>query len=144
MNPYLILVIGVAFVLNGFYWHANGVNAENTRWKAKTFEQLAKDSKAAKDQSVAWQTGVDSVINNLGEKHAATRRHLNIALDSLRDRPERRLPDDSRANCKGATGAELSEPDGRFLAGEAARGNELRDGLEACYAYADTVKRKLP
>lgn len=141
MNPYVIVVVAVAFVLNGFYWHANGVNAENTRWKAKTFEQLAKDSKAAKDQSVAWQTGVDAVINNLGAKHAATQRHLNIALNGLRDRPDRHLPDDPRANCTSATGAELSRPDGQFLAGEAARADELRDGLEACYAYADTLRQ---
>ncbi len=47
-NPYLILAVVVAFILNGFYWHANGVNSENTRWKAKTEQQRADAENAAR------------------------------------------------------------------------------------------------
>lgn len=62
------------------------------------------------------------------------RRH-HAAVAGLRDRAERPAVPASGAGaeaCKGTTGAELSRPDGEFLAGEAARADELRAALERC------------
>lgn len=143
-NPYLILAVVIAFVLNGFYWNARGSNAADTRWSAKiTAERLAA-TEAARAKETMWQGVVNETARNYQAQVAGVRRTLDIALDSLRDRPERArdLPDHPRPDCAGATGAELSGPDARFLASEAARADELRAGLDACYRYADTLTGK--
>lgn len=66
---------------------------------------------------------------------------LDTALASLRDRGPRRadVPGIAATACSGATGAELSGPDGRFLAREAARANRLRAALAECQGWIDTV-----
>lgn len=61
------------------------------------------------------------------------RHHADLA--GLRNRAERAAVPASGAGaeaCKGATGAELSRPDAEFLAGLAARADELRAALERC------------
>lgn len=141
-NPYLILAVAIAFVLNGLYWHANGSNAADTRWTAKiTAERLAA-TEAARAKEAMWQGVVNETARNYQAQVAGVRRHLDTALNSLRDRPERAasLPDHPRADCAGGTGTELSRPDAEFLVREAARADELRAGLETCYAFADALK----
>ena len=141
-NPMLILAVVVAFVLNGFYWNAHGSNAADTRWKAKIEQQRADAEAKAREQEKTWQEAANAIVKNQDAKLASTRRNLNDALDSLRDRPDR-APADSKptgTDCKGSTGAELSREDARFLVGEAARADEIRIGLEACYEFADKVK----
>lgn len=66
----------------------------------------------------------------------------DAAVQRLRDRPER-LPEAAQAACAGATGAELSSPDGQFLAGEAARADELRAALGECQAREQRVYEAL-
>lgn len=142
MNPYVILAVVVAFVINGFYWHANGVNSENTRWKAKTYQELAAASEAARKQQTMWQGVVNETARNYDLKVAAGQRNLSIALDGLRDRPERPadLPATARATCADANGAELSGAHARFLSRLAALAERTDAGLEACYAVLDKVK----
>lgn len=69
---------------------------------------------------------------------------LDVAERRLRDRPARRadLPEAAARACAGATGAELSGEDGRFLAGEAARANQLRAALAECQGWIEAVTRK--
>lgn len=64
---------------------------------------------------------------------------LADALERLRNRPAR-MSEPSRATCQGATGAELSGPDGGFLEREAARADATREALRECYAWVDAVK----
>lgn len=140
-SPMLMLAVVIAFVLNGFYWNARGSNAADTRWTAKiTAERLAA-TEAARKQETRWQGVVNETSTQYQARIAGIRRNLDLALDSLRQRPERagNLPDHPRPDCAGATGAELSGPDARFLASEAARADEFRAGLDACYRYADTL-----
>ena len=141
-NPMLILAVVVAFVLNGFYWNAHGSNAADTRWKAKIEQQRADAEAKAREQEKTWQEAANAIVKNQDAKLAATRRNLNDALDSLRDRPDR-APADSKptgTDCKGSTGAELSREDAEFLTRESSRADEIRIGLEACYEFADKVK----
>ena len=142
-SPMLILAVVIAFVANGFYWHAKGSNAENTRWTAKiTAERLAA-TEAARAQEKTWQGVVNETAKSYQAKLVTVRRNLDVALDSLRHRPERPrdLPDHPRPDCQGGTGAELSRPDAEFLVREATRADEIRAGLDACYAYADALKK---
>ncbi|MCR4304749.1 MAG: hypothetical protein NUV63_11095 [Gallionella sp.] len=142
MSPYAILAAVLAFVLNGFFWYAKGVGAEDNRWKVKTHAAELKATLQARAKEQMWQETVNGTARNYEIKLAGVRRNLDTALDSLRDRPERPagMSEAPRAGCEGANGAELSGANGRFLAGEAARANRHRAALEACYAYADALK----
>ena len=142
-NPMLMFAVLVAFVLNGFYWNAHGSNAADTRWTAKITAENLKATQEARAKERMWQGVVNGTVKNMEAQRAAVQRNLNIALDGLRDRPERPagVSEAPRTGCQGANGAELSGEDGRFLEGEAARANRHRAALEACYAYADTVTK---
>lgn len=141
-SPMLMLAVVIAFVLNGFYWHASGSNAADTRWTARIEKERADSFKAAREIERNLQEKYDAVAKKQAARLADTRRNLDTALDSLRDRPERPagMPEGSRAACAGGTGAELSRSDAEFLARESARADDIRDGLEACYSAVDAVK----
>lgn len=141
-NPMLILAVVLAFIANSFYWHANGVNNENTRWKAKTFEELKVASEAARKTEKLWQGVVNETAKNYDIKVAGIQRNLSIALDGLRDRPNRSnsVSDKAGTSCPCGTGAGLCREDGEFLAREAARAATHREALAACYKVIDGTK----
>lgn len=142
-NPWALLTLIIAFVLNGFYWNAHGSNAEHTRMVAKLESERAQALQKARDIETQWQEEVNEVTTKQAEKLAEVQHHLDVAIISLRDRPKRSatLPDTPRVECAGASGRELSREDAEFLVREAARADTLRAGLEACYAaYDGTMK----
>lgn len=142
MNPILIIAVVIAFVVNGFYWNAKGSNAADVRWTAKIEKERADSFKAAREIERNLQEKYDAAAKKQAARLADTRRNLDIALDGLRDRPERAagVSEGARAGCAGGTGAELSRPDAGFLAGEAARADDIRAGLVACYEVMDSVR----
>lgn len=142
-NPMLILAVVLAFVAQGFYWHAKGSNGADVRWTAKINQERADASEAARSTEKKWQEVANAQAKQHQSRISAVRRNLDIALDGLRDRPERPagLPATARTDCKDANGAELSGANSRFLAGLGARADEIRAGLDACYAYADSLRQ---
>lgn len=142
-NPWALLVLLGAFVLNGFYWHAHGSNSERVRLMAQFEHERVDMLQKARDTEKKWQGAINEITTNQAGKLAEVQRHLDVAIVSLRDRPKRptRLPDTPRIECSGASGRELSREDAEFLVREAARADTLRVGLEACYsAYDGTMK----
>jgi hypothetical protein len=141
-SPLLMLAVVIAFVLNGFYWHANGSNAADTRWTARIQKERADSLQAARLKEKQLQEAYDAAAKKQAARLAGVQRTLDTALDSLRDRPERPagVSEAARSDCAGGTGAELSRADAEFLAREAARADGLRAGLEACYFAVDAVK----
>jgi hypothetical protein len=79
--------------------------------------------------------------NNSLAGNAAT---LRSDLERMRQRAERRdatgVPAAPRPDCAGATGAELSRTDAEFLVREAARADDIRAGLVACYQVIDGIQ----
>jgi len=143
MNPYMILAVVVAFVLNGFYWNAHGSNAKDTEWKARTEKQRADAESAARTKEQMWQGVVNGTVKNYEGKVAGIQRNLNIALDSLRSRQGRSggdLPGAPGPACPCGTGATLCREDGEFLVREAARADRQREALAACYQVIDGTK----
>ena len=140
-NPWALLTLIIAFVLNGFYWNAHGSNAEHARMVAKLESERAQALQKARDTEAKWQEIINEVTTKQAEKLAEVQHHLDVAIISLRDRPKRSitLPDTSRVECEGASGRELSREDAEFLAREAARADEQRAGLDACYRHVDTA-----
>lgn len=142
-GPYMILA-AVLFlaVTNALTW-AKATNVADTRWTAKIQTERAK----AEAEARATEQRHQEAANANSRRHAAevftVRRNLDLALDSLRDRADRpqHLPETARADREGGTGAELFRTDAEFLAREAARADEQRAGLDACYRHIDTAMK---
>lgn len=108
--------------------------------RAGMAETVSKAVKAARKDEQEKQGKINEALQIQYNKMAGINSQLTDDIARLRNRPDRgHLPDDSRANCKGATGAELSAADAEFLTREVARADRLRTALEACYTYADSI-----
>jgi len=107
---------------------ASGWTINQWRWEAKYAEQV---ERARKDEQ-ALQKSVDAIANKSAEEMRRIIRERDAAIDRLRNRPER-MPEDSRANCKGATGSELARPDAEFLVWLSTQAEIQRQALKACF-----------
>ena len=85
------------------------------------------------------QAGVDKIEQKLYEDLRGINDSLNIQLNKLRQRAGR-LSEAARAECKGATGSELSDRDAAAFVRLGARAEQCRIGLTACYEYADSLQ----
>ena len=131
MIPYLIagaLTVGMA--IGGYAgWTFNQARHDAAMVRAQQQAQHTEDQHNA-ELAKQNQAHADAVRD--------VNRKLSDALERLRKRPERRS-DPARAACEGGTGAELSGPDAGFLEREAARADELRSAIGACYQWIDQV-----
>lgn len=113
-----------------------GETAERVFWQQRFIESKKDAEKRSQDAqntlTAAYQVQYDE-LSNINTNYAND-------LAELRKRSKRML-EATRATCQGSTGAELSIPDTRFLAGEAARADTIRAGLRACYKYVDVVEK---
>lgn len=136
MNPYLLLGAALFYVasLGGAYW--KGGSANEAEWQSKIDKQKIE----ALQKEVEWKGKIDEVAKQHRTEIGAVARQRDAALASLRNRPETRLPEPSRAACAGSTGRELSKPDAGFLVRLASEADELRASLRACQSYIAVVK----
>lgn len=141
-NPYLALVVVLAFVGNGFYWNHHGGKVADTAWTARIEKERADAAVAARKTEAMWQGVVNETDKNWRAKNTVSDQRLRIALDSLRDRPERPegVSETPRTNCAGANGAELGRSHGELLARYAARAKRQDNALAACYTILDKVR----
>lgn len=132
-NLKVLAYLGIAASLFLSGWWVNG-----WRWEAKYANQV----EAARKTEQSLQETMDAdTVKLLGEMQRIIDRR-DAFIDGLRQRPER-MPESSRANCKGSTGAELSGRDSEFLIRQAARADEQREALKACYAAYDKIKAEI-
>ena len=112
---------------------------------AKLKEEDATAQLEAIEVAVEAERQMQKEVNDALEKQSRQNRNIaaNLAreLDGMRKRAERaeRVSESAGAACAGADGRELSRPDAEFLAREAARAEEQRAALEACYRFVDAV-----
>ena len=133
MTRYLIIG-GIAIALAGGLWlHGN----YHGRSVMKLKIEQANNRALEKRQELQEKT--DAIIQDQADKLANIASERDAALERLRSRPDR-MPETAQAECQGATGAELSRTDAEFLTGLAARADELRQALTACYRYADSLQ----
>ena len=134
----IIAIIVILSMLGAAAWFIFEAGADSIR--AGTAETVRLAVKKARETEKKKQEKVNATIQKQYDEQAAISARLSSDLVRLRNRPSRRyLPDNSRAACKGATGAELSRSDSDFLVREAARADKLRTALKACYNYADSI-----
>jgi len=138
MNPYVLLGAAIILAISHGYTFVKGQGWNESKWQAKVAEQTEK----TRETERIWQGAYNEASKTYLARIGTINDRLHIALDGLRDRPDRPMPEAPRADCKGATGAELSGRDAGFLEGLAARANRHRAALEACYAAIDSVKEK--
>lgn len=129
----LLLVLIAAVWFHGNY---HGKNTERLAWQTTTNDAVKQARKTEREQQEKVNAAIQKQFDDLASVHG----QLIIDLDRLRNRPGRAsLPTTARTECKGSTGAELSRQDAEFLTRLAARADEIRIALIACYDYADSV-----
>lgn len=136
-KPLYFLLGGIA--LSAAIWlHGNWHGSKTTAASYKA--QIAESNVKALKERQTQQEIVDALTQKYWNDLDTTNSKLSGALARLRDR-EVRASETSRANCKGASGAELSRQDGEFLTREAARGDRCAIALQRCYDYADKLQK---
>ncbi len=142
-GPYMILAAVLFLAVTNAWTWAKATNVADTKWTAQIQKARADAETAARATEQRQQEAANAIARRHTAEVSAVRRNLDLALDGLRDRPDRpqHLPEAARADCEGGTGAELFRTDAEFLAREAARADEQRAGLDACYRHIDTAMK---
>lgn len=133
----LAAAVAGALAVSGVWWHGNSHGKRTAERQHQ--EAIQEATKQARETERQRQEGINRALQDQYDEVSNINTGLAADLDRLRQRPDRRVPGDSGTDCAGATGAELSSRDAVAFARLAARADELRAGLRACYQYADTL-----
>ena len=99
--------------------------------------QQSKAEKAVRDKEHQYQADADKIRTDKDAQLKAINTQLVDAISQLRSRSSSATKTVNGQDCNGAT---LSAPDADFLIREAARADEIRIGLQACYKQYDAIK----
>lgn len=155
MNPWVILgvVLAIGAAASAGYYQGNEAGQAHVQqlWDKEKAEQYAAYA-AAQDQARQKEQALQAGADQLRQEKDREIRNLNARAtaltNSLRDRPSRAatvtsaVSDTTNAGCAptSCTGAGLSKEDGEFLAGEAARADQLRTLLKQCHAQYEALR----
>ncbi len=151
LNKYVIGAIVVALILSFTHLSAYRAGKASVQAAWDKDRAVAAEAAAAAEQKVRQieRTMNEAAAKYVKDKYDAIRalndRHRAI-VDGLRQRASRPLPGavsspaGTAAGSGFCTGAELHREDGEFLAGEAARADELRAELSACYQQYEAAR----
>ena len=145
-----VVAAGGAWMIYSAGYEA-GATSVQTAWDAERLEALrarAEFETAARKREQEMAARAAQQRKELHREITRLEQHHAAIVDSLRDRPDRpadggSVPGAATAGADpatGCTGAELYRPDGEFLAGEAARADQLRLALATCIAAYGTVR----
>lgn len=152
VNRWVIGGVVVLAVMVGAYLKGMGHGKDiiQKRWDAEKVVQerlVQEHNNRLRETERSMQKKADDIAKEKqNELEKLKRSHASIVA-GLRQRPSRdtshRVPDypgnaESPAAC---TGAQLSREDSEFLVGEAARADQIRTELEACYVQYDKAKQ---
>lgn len=120
------------------------ITAAHTETLRQREAQRVRDEVAARNEERRLVLRAGEIEQVKNDEIATVRGALAAANARVQNRPDRQparagnVPGTTPA-CQGSTGAELSRQDASFLVGEAARGDELRAALSACYRAYDSI-----
>lgn len=124
MNLYAILaIVGAILFFGGF---VNGCSY-----------QQSKAERTIRDKEHQYQSDADKIRTDKDAQLKVINNQLVNAVIQLRSRSSNATKTINGQDCNGAT---LSAPDAEFLVREAARADEIRVGLQACYKQYDAIK----
>jgi len=131
--PILTYVKLVAIALALLFSAYLGYNFEHSRFlafKASIIEETRK-------KEIEQQAKTDEIRKVKDAQIKAINNQLVDAISQLRSRSNSPTKTINGQDCNGAT---LSAPDAEFLIREAARADQIRIGLGACYKQYDSIK----
>jgi hypothetical protein len=99
--------------------------------------QQSKAEKTIRDKEHQYQADADQIRKAKDEQIKAINSQLVDSISELRKRSSR---SSETTNGKSCNGSALYAEDAEFLIREAARADEIRIGLEACYKQYDSIK----
>jgi hypothetical protein len=124
MNIYAIYaMVAISLFVGGF---VNGCSYHQS-----------KAEKTIRDKEHQYQSDADKIRIEKDAQIKVINSQLVDAIGELRKRPSR---SEQALNGQSGTGATLSAEDAEFLIREAARADQIRVGLEACYKQYDAIK----
>jgi hypothetical protein len=100
--------------------------------------QQSKAEKTIRDKEHQYQSDADQIRKNKDAQIKDINNQLVNAVSELRKRPSRAT---ETSNGKGCNGTSLYAEDSEFLVREAARADEIRVALQACYKQYESVSK---
>ena len=97
----------------------------------------SKAEKVIREKEHEYQAAADQIRKDKDEKINNINTQLVDAISELRKRPSRTA---EASNGQGCNGTRLFAEDAEFLVREAARADEIRVALEACYKQYEALK----
>ena len=125
--------IGICAFLLCTSWYF-GYSFEASRFERYKADQITKTHEKEREAQIA----TDQIRIQKDAQIKAINNQLVDAISELRKRTSRT---DKTTNGQGGTGATLFAEDAEFLIREAARADQIRTGLEACYKQYDSISR---
>jgi hypothetical protein len=122
-----LIIASVAFVIG---WQVNGWRLDSAYQKERADAIL--QAKIAQDRLQKQSEEAERAKN---EQIRVVNNRLANALGELRERSSR--VSNTPESCQGTSGRELSREDAEFLVREAARADQLRAALNACYLHME-------
>jgi hypothetical protein len=151
---YTALAVIIAAGVAGAYGYMRGEESGRlqvqSKWDAERAELEAihaRDQQIAREREKLMQQTADRLRQEKDRETRDLNSRVTALNNSLRDRPSRTanpvspVSSTPSAGCapSSCTGAGLSKEDGEFLAGEAARADELRLSLKQCQAQYQSL-----
>jgi len=99
--------------------------------------QQSKAEKVVRDKEHEYQSAADTIRKEKDAQIKAINTQLVDAVSELRKRPSRTAEASAGSGCNGTS---LYAEDSEFLVREAARADEIRVALEACYKQYEALK----
>lgn len=99
--------------------------------------QQSKAEKNIRDKEHQYQSDADKIRKDKDAQIKTINTQLVDAVSELRKRPSRTTETSDGKNCNGAS---LYAEDAEFLVREAARADEIRVSLQACYKQYEAIK----
>lgn len=130
LSTWLKIGATTAALLAGIWF---GYSFEHSKFVAYKAEIALQTAKIEKDQ----QKQADQIRKTKDDQIKAINSQLVDAISQLHNRPSR-AQQANNGSC--GTGATLSSEDAEFLVREAARADQIRAGLDACYKQYDSLK----
>jgi len=123
LGIFLVLLLGAGYV---------GYALESARFDRYKTAQITQTQKAQEQH----QEAADRIRKDKDAQINSINAQLVDAISGLRERPNRTQ---AASNGSCGTGATLSASDAEFLVREAARADQIRAGLSACYQQYDAL-----
>ena len=99
--------------------------------------QQSKAEKVVREKEHEYQAAADTIRKEKDAQIKVINTQLVDAVSELRQRPSRTSETSAGSNCNGTS---LFAEDAEFLVREAARADEIRVGLQACYKQYEALK----